>query len=329
MQEHDAQRRLAILRGEEPLPLPPAPASDEAQSESRDRAPPPAGGRDRKRRKRAGEDDTDFELRAAREQAAQAHDAREESPKRLKTSDAPITDKEGHIDLFGEKYKQPERARRDEKVETDAEKKKKRKEKELEDQVTMRFSNAAGKGGLEGPWYSKAVAGSTELVHAKSSSTDIWGNDDPGRQKRNSDRITASDPLAMMRQGAAKVREVKKERQKFQEERQEEMRQMRKEERREERKRERHDRERRGADHRHRDGRRHKTDDDSQGREAESRRLSRNRDREEGHHKRASSPKRSSGRDGYSRDRGSQGHYKFSSKDRDGDRQERERRRYD
>ncbi|KAH6684863.1 hypothetical protein F5X68DRAFT_210312 [Plectosphaerella plurivora] len=264
MQEVDAERRLAILRGEEPPPLPSPSEEDVASSSAKaDRG---GSGRERKKRKRTGEDDTDFELRLAMERSTQVQLSNQDAT-RKKTSDAPIVGRDGHIDLFGAADKAKHSGKNDE---VEAEKRKAKKE--LEDQYMMRLSNAAGKDGVQNPWYSKDTSGSTELVTAESVGKDAFGREDPGRKKRDADRISANDPLAMMKRGAAKVREIKKEQRKFQEERSHELKQMQKEEKR----RERHERERRhaGADdhHRHRDDRhgRHerRRRDESSGREA-------------------------------------------------------------
>ncbi|TDZ39682.1 Uncharacterized protein C8035_v005440 [Colletotrichum spinosum] len=204
MQEVDAERRLAILRGEEPPPLPPTESPEETEPRRRDREP--GVHRERKKRKRAGEDDTQFELRVAKERSVAiqvSNDALRKS-----TSTAPIVDASGHIDLFGEERKQG-RHLKNEEAEKEAEKKK----KENKDQYMMRFSNAAGRDGLVGPWYANS-ASRAELAELDQPSKDVWGNEDPGRKKRDTQRAVASDPLAMMKHGAARAREVKKERQK-------------------------------------------------------------------------------------------------------------------
>ncbi|KAJ0300468.1 hypothetical protein COL516b_008398 [Colletotrichum fioriniae] len=244
MQEVDAERRLAILRGEEPSPLPPTEETPEDEPRRRDRD---AGsfGRERKKRKRAGEDDTDFELRVARERSGVVQTANETL--RKSTSSAPIVDAAGHIDLFGDERKQGRHLKNEE-----AEKEAAKKKKEIEDQYTMRLSNAAGKDGLVGPWY--AASGSrAELAELEPAGKDAFGNEDPGRKKRNEQRIVANDPLAMMKMGASRVREVKKERQRFEAERHRELEQLRKEE----KLKERHERRRR--EHR-RDKERHPRD---------------------------------------------------------------------
>ncbi|GJC83732.1 uncharacterized protein ColLi_06570 [Colletotrichum liriopes] len=193
MQEVDAERRLAILRGEVPPPLPPT-ETPEDETRPRDRDAGPVG-RERKKRKRAGEDDTEFELRVAQERADVVQTSNEAL--RQSTSSAPIVDSTGHIDLFGEERKQGRHLKNEE-----AEKEAAKKKKELEDQYTMRFSNAAGRDGLVGPWY----AASGAISEFEPPSKDAWGNEDPGRKKRDAERIVSNDPLAMMKMGASRLK---------------------------------------------------------------------------------------------------------------------------
>ncbi|RYP75971.1 hypothetical protein DL771_002043 [Monosporascus sp. 5C6A] len=265
-QEVDAARRLAILRGETPPPLP-SPAEQQPGDET------PAGGRKRahegerrgpdaafpsgrKKRKRAGEDDTDFELRLAREkvQTARPQDVNNNPNKNSGkgSSDAPLTDSAGHIDLFPEEREAAAlgskhghgRGQKNEEAEREAA----RKRREYEDQYTMRFSNAAGRDGTvaaDGPWYAQKQQQRDEnnnnnddddarMAMVAMPSKDVWGNEDPRRREREVARVVASDPLAMMRRGAAKVREVETERRKADEERERELKQLRREERRRE-----------------------------------------------------------------------------------------------
>lgn len=231
MQEIDAQRRLAILRGEIPPSLTedksdgPADGPADADANAK-RETPSLGsgpGRPGRKRKREGEDDTDFELRLARERAEPAIKSLETSQKQ--SSSAPIVDRRGHFDLFGDE-KSRCHAEKNEEAEREARKKK----QEVEDQYTMRLSNAAGKGGIKRPWYSQGDAD-----RQGEPLKDMWGNDDPRRKQRDTDRMAANDPLAMMKKGASRVRELKQERRKIQEERDEDLRQLRKEDRRRER----------------------------------------------------------------------------------------------
>ncbi|KAK3196593.1 hypothetical protein K4F52_000475 [Lecanicillium sp. MT-2017a] len=287
MQEVDAARRMAILRGEEPPPL------EDEKDETPTIEAPAVGSSERlskpwkKPRKRAGEDDTDFELRVASERTNAVAPPLETS--RKPSSSAPIVDRAGHIDLFGD-----EKSRAHAEKNEEAEKEKAKKRREYEDQYTMRFSNAAGKSAPEKPWYSSGSAdqqAATSMVPK-----DVWGNEDPRRKEREAQRTTASDPLAMMNKGAAKVREIKNERKKFQEERSEEMRQMRRDERR---------RERRDAEGSHRSRRRSRSRSRSPGhgsRRRRSRESHRHRSRErrednDGHHRERSRDKRDTGRD--------------------------------
>jgi hypothetical protein len=233
MQEVDAQRRLAILRGELPPPLPePEPEDGENSSATKGRlARDGYPGDGRRKHKRQGEDDTDFELRLATERhgAVNVSTAIDRKP----TSSAPIVDHMGHIDLFGDEKQRAHSEKNEE-----AEKQRKKKEREFEDKYTMRFSNASGKNNARVPWYSTSSA---DLV-TEAPTVNVWGNEDPKRKERQMQRTLASDPLAMMKSGAAKIKEIKRERKKFQEEREAEMKEMRREERRRERRDSRRDR---------------------------------------------------------------------------------------
>ncbi|KAI0136900.1 hypothetical protein BJ170DRAFT_603672 [Xylariales sp. AK1849] len=251
LQEIDAERRIASLRGEVPPPLPaPTPASEE---QDRRHDPASSWGRERKKRKRAGEDDTDFELRVARERtsgtAGLPSRAVVPAQSSSSSSNAPLTDKAGHIDLFpvssSSSTSHPPHQKNPE-----AEAEKARKKREYEDQYTMRFSNAAGfKTSLAGPWYAtNSSSASTndpskkaELGEQETTGKDVWGNSDPQRKDRDAARIQENDPLAMMKRGAAKVREVEKGRKSLNEERHKEVRRMRKEDRVREKKRRRND----------------------------------------------------------------------------------------
>jgi hypothetical protein len=291
MQEVDAQRRLAILRGEAPPPLELEERDEPVESQrSRRQDGHDRDGPIRRKRKRQGEDDTDFELRIAKERTDTGSKSLELAQRT--TSSAPITDRRGHIDLFGDK-KTRAHAEKNEEAERESQKKK----REYEDQYTMRFSNAVGKHGTSSPWYSQAD-GEKQESHMK----DTWGNDDPRRKERDTNRIVASDPLAMMKQGAARVRELKQERKRFQEEREEDLRQMRRDERRREKHRRREeDRHRRRSYSPKSDGkRRHSRDrrDDKFDGEHDRGRRRRDRDREHSHRRASRSPRERADRHG-------------------------------
>lgn len=201
----DSERRLQLLRGNQTDNLPAHDESPVARSRTGDH------GHNRKRRRLAGEDDTDRDLRLARENAAP-------QPKRsdsLQATSAPLTDSQGHIDLF------PSRLRNQEKnIEAEAESAKKKQE--YEDQFTMRFSNAAGfKQGLNAPWYVSGCKHEAELP-----GKDVRGNDDINKREREKIRADSNDPLAVIKQGVRQLRDVEKSRKNWMAEREEEMREL-------------------------------------------------------------------------------------------------------
>lgn len=216
MQEVDAERRIQILRGIHPDP-PPAEIheiKDDSQRRNHDRRP------HGKRRRLAGEDDTDRDLRIARENNEAAARSTQALATTSKTSDAPLTDSKGHINLFpeeGPKRKPPKNA--------EAEAEIAKKKKEYEDQYTMRFSNAAGFKESIGqkPWYSSVGNTQAEEATEKPVSKDVWGNEDPRRKERAQIRLQSDDPMAMIRKGVFELRHVEKERQKWQTDRDREM----------------------------------------------------------------------------------------------------------
>lgn len=215
MQEIDAERRMQILRGEEPTPILAIEDKPKDRETGREKR---SSGRDRKRRK-YGEDETDFEMRVASEQTRSYNEERQIVLRTL-AKDAPLVDHAGHIDLFPQ-----EKAKVSVEKNAEAEKEKAKKQKEYEDQYTMRFSNAAGfKQGLDNPWYSKASLGRDEDLEPVSK--DVWGNEDPRRKEREASRVVSSDPLAAMRQGAAQVRQVERERKRWRAEKERELREL-------------------------------------------------------------------------------------------------------
>ncbi|KAK1761066.1 hypothetical protein QBC47DRAFT_20883 [Echria macrotheca] len=244
MQERDAERRLAILRGEVPPPLEDEPVAETSPAQPdrshRDGLP--------RKRKRAGEDDTDFEIRVARDRASAVDGAVKEVRSATATACVSLVDERGHISLFSEA--EGRRGEKNEEAEREAQKKK----REMQDQYQMRLSNAAGRDGVgltgPGPWYATADGeASAALVPSKN----VWGKDDPGRKVREVARLDASDPLAMIKRGAAKVKELAKDRQREALDREREIKELKREERRREKKRRREEGERRHHRDRSRD----------------------------------------------------------------------------
>jgi hypothetical protein len=296
MQDLDAERRAAILRGRTPPPLPEEPSKDTVAKRvttKDDR------GHNRKRRKLAGEDDTDIDIRLAKAVTALADDD-ENNAKVMKlrstASDAPFTDHAGNINLFPVDIK--EAIKREKNAE--AEKEKRKKEKRLEDQYTMRFSNAAGRGGLEQPWYTvqpkpqKDAGKDQDLAVCEGFvNKDIWGNENPRRKEREQARISSNDPFAFMQKAQAQLKKSRQDKKQWAEERDRELRELRAAQEREDRQSRHHKKRRRERDesrdtssrhkHRHRsrsrsrDKREHRSSYRSERRRSRSR--SRDRDR--------------------------------------------------
>ncbi|KAL9080487.1 MAG: hypothetical protein Q9157_000720 [Trypethelium eluteriae] len=241
MQEIDAERRLAILRGTTPPPLPDEDDPKEVSSEQKKRGRHDIGKEDyRKRRRLRGEDDTDRDIRLAMEDREIVERAREGQiegghAKRKAASDAPLIDHAGHVDLFPQE-KAPRKTKEREKN-IEAEKEAEKKKREFEDQYTMRFSNAAGnKQGMEKPWYSSNRTQFSTQSFEDEIGKDVWGNEDPRKNERAKNRIESNDPMAFMRKAQTQLKESERNRRKFEEERQTELEDLRRRERRRSRK---------------------------------------------------------------------------------------------
>ncbi|TQS36571.1 hypothetical protein Golomagni_02973 [Golovinomyces magnicellulatus] len=200
MQALDAERRMQILRGEDPTPIPNIEISAGGVRRHRSNRSEHGYG-EKKIRKKNYENDTDFEIRAARQRA---DDTAAVAAKNFSLGIPMISNDSSQRDKL---KKNPE-----------AEKEASQKKREYEDQYTMRFSNAAGykKSSGESPWYSRTKLGISEAD--MTDSKDVWGNKDPKRSDRESERILKNDPLLIMKAGAKKVREVEKKRKRCAEE---------------------------------------------------------------------------------------------------------------
>lgn len=271
MQDADAARRLAILRGETPPPLPeaeqPADPSDKKHTR-RDRDGTFGGGG--RKRKRAGEDDTEFEMRVARERAeegarvagelAEAGGSKRQNQK--EREDVNIVDSRGHIDLIGPPPKDAGGGGGgDDKKET-REERVQRRANETVEKYRENYRNGvfAGQPWYEeaqrrrpimNAWFLQACRAAVAVTEAdrmeaeredvrqalrdaermlEAPTTDVWGRDDPKRKERETARLDANDPLAAMKSGAKKVRHVLRERRIEAEERWRELEQLRQEE---------------------------------------------------------------------------------------------------
>jgi hypothetical protein len=214
MQEQDAVHRIAILRGEVPPPMtaPSAPPGGETGSARRTRDS--SDGRDRKQRRLRGEDDTDRDMRIARENTAAGAAVRDKlsrSERDRQDGDVSVTDHAGHIQLFAAP---DERALLANSRNAEAEAEKAKKAREIEDQYTMRFSNAAGfkQSASSAPWY---VTSSKQDLETQVPSKDVWGNEDSSRRNRDQTRLTSNDPMAMMRKAQSQLRQAETDKEKW------------------------------------------------------------------------------------------------------------------
>lgn len=292
MQEIDAARRAAILRGETPPPLP----EEETHKDERRRSDR-NNGHDRKRRKLAGEDDTDRDIRLAASLRGGDGDKGDDDTQIVKLRkpaiDAPLTDHAGNINLFPVDLKEQIKRQKNE----DAEKEKRKKERALEDQYTMRLSNAAGRSGLEQPWYASnssktAVdrpADDNSIAYPGLENKDVWGNEDPRRQDREKSRITSSDPFAFMQRAQVQLKKSKDDKKKWAEERERELMELRAAQERSSR-REKHGKRKKYADEDDGRGGSLDRDDREKGRSSSRRHRhrSRSRSRERRHHRSSS-----------------------------------------
>ena len=210
MQEVDAEQRLRALRGQSPIPQPNENVPDAGTQPRRNE------GSSRKRRRITGEDDTDRDIRFARENNEQVEARRKALKIGHSQKDIPLIDARGHVNLFP-----VEQPRKTASKNQEAEKEENAKKKSFEDQYTMRFSNAAGfhQSADAKPWYSSKAPEAPSQSSILATSNDVWGNKDLGHSQREKLRLSANDPLAMMQQGVTELRKSERDRQRWNDER--------------------------------------------------------------------------------------------------------------
>ncbi|TID22119.1 homocitrate synthase [Venturia nashicola] len=251
LREYDSLRQLALLRGETPPTPPRILSTDEIEQRVRDEArgerQADAEGRGamKKKRRLKGEDETDMELRLAKEAVEERYGESEKQERgsrdKRRKIDAPITDPNGHINLFPI---DPRDAAKQKNAEAEAEKAK--KTKEFEDQYTMRFANAAGRDGLtQGPWYvtkdekkrqqEEEAGEDSRLTYMEYKN--LWGRPDPKAKDREKQRASTSDPFAMMQKAQSQLKRSEKDKQAWAEQKAKELTQLKGEQEKERRKR--------------------------------------------------------------------------------------------
>ncbi|KAI7269982.1 hypothetical protein KC335_g5963 [Hortaea werneckii] len=239
MQEEDSARRIALLRGEQPAPLSESASvtdahertgSDSGVKRSRDAGP--VVSHERKRRRLRGEDDTDRDIRYAREDAESNEKVRNALGK-TREEDASLVDESGHLQLFAP----PKEERHHVGKRPGEHDEQERKRKTEEDRYAMRFSNAGGfRQGTEKPWYasqkSQSTLGSrsTALPLPDLAGKDVWGNEDPLRKERERNRISSNDPFAAMQQAQRQLKQSEHDRARWQSDRAKEIDDLKKDE---------------------------------------------------------------------------------------------------
>lgn len=210
LQQEDAQHRISILRGEK---LPRLPSEERAELYA-----PAESSRPSKRRRLRGEDDTDKEIRWAREDAQTGEQATARLRKHNQP-DVPLHDEGGHIQLV---------SAADHVKQDDA-----KQSRKVENEQGMRFTDAAGyKTGVKAPWYASSEKSSIKDQEALSAlpEKNVWGNEDPRRREREKVRVTSNDPLAFMKQAQRQLKQSEQDRERFSAEQQAEIRQLQQEE---------------------------------------------------------------------------------------------------
>lgn len=221
MQQVDAARRTAILRGERPAQEPsPSPVAETKVGRRRSEDVRP-----RKRRRLRGEDETDRDLRYAREDAQAGQRAKQVLLKR-DAEDGPLHDRNGHLQLISAPDEKNIR-----KIGNAADLEAK-KGKSQDEPQGMRFSDAAGyKTSIGQPWYATSAQirtmGHATVVLADVTEKDVWGNEDPRRKQREQDRISGNDPFAAMQQAQRQLKQSHRDRDKWEKERVVEMEELR------------------------------------------------------------------------------------------------------
>jgi len=251
MQEQDSARRTAILRGETPLPLladHDEKNTSEGQSSQKvdaaDRKRPRDAAREEriKRRRLHGEDDTERDMRIARQDMQAGTAARDrllEHTNNVSKDAVSLTDGRGNITLFTAPSEQPPQDQQKQKSDRDRD----RDRNQDDENVGMKFSHAAGyKNAGKTPWYNSA---GTEAAQR----TDAFGNPDAKRVHRDLVRSTANDPLAVMARAQSQLRAAEKDKKVWEEERRRDvgMGDRENEERRRRKRREKEERERRSS----------------------------------------------------------------------------------
>jgi len=203
-QESHADRRLCLLRGQAEEAAPGVRLVTEHKAPSRDHD------HRRKRRRLAGEDDTDRDIRLAREDALLPEHGNE-----ICDGQHTLVDRDGHVDLMTEQH---DRSRQ---MNDSARSKVVDKVHPGDALNGVRLVDAVSRyDGANQPWYTSTRSG---LVHQEAVSKDVWGKEDPRRRAREERRLDASDPLAAIKKGVKQLRQAEQSREEWKRQREKDL----------------------------------------------------------------------------------------------------------
>ncbi|KIW05456.1 uncharacterized protein PV09_03345 [Verruconis gallopava] len=215
-QEDDSRKRLAWLRGETPLIT-----QNEHLSliRKQDSKKDHGHGNDHgKRRRLQGEDDTDRDLRLARETMKYGHNhaiEHAQHAEKRRRSGVTIIDHEGHINLFPTEDKTALGSHSNAGVEAEE----MRQQRNNEGQY-LRDSNADERdGSSQRPWYTlieRSQQEDTDFIERRG----IWGRPDSSAKLREQLRQSSNDPLALMQKAQSQLKLAEREKDRWRREEQ-------------------------------------------------------------------------------------------------------------
>jgi len=183
----------------------------------------------RRMRRREGEDDTERDIRLAREDLGGVSGTESAANKRGGGKSTrveallPLTDAGGHIQLFAPERPAPASASSSGKPQReDPEQALRKRQQEEREAGSLRFSEAGPNRGHPSsrPWYTGAGAGTQD---AEEVGRNAFGREDAGRKGRDAARVSAADPMAVMMVAQRKLKEVERERERWKLEREKEV----------------------------------------------------------------------------------------------------------
>jgi hypothetical protein len=232
--EWQADKRLALLRGD---PEPPRPeeldedvaGEDGGQKKKREVGDLSRKARDEKKRmrRRQGEDDTDRDLRIVKEDAKWRVVTSEKNVQRSAKADLPLVDAGGHIQLFAPKPTPVEKGQQSTGTRKDPEAIHRQKQQEQFEAGSMRFKEAGGNRSHPSskPWYAGVGISSSKSVLSKEEEVgrNAFGKEDPNRKSRDAARVVSADPMQVMLAAQKRLKEVERGRERWKEEREREV----------------------------------------------------------------------------------------------------------